>query len=402
MSGDTASSFEALLRVVFLGAMLFVFAGGGIGLLILWYMRGRDPRTGIIAEFLPEPPDDLPPGAAGTLLDEHADHHDIVATLLGLARHGAVEIVQLVPDSKDRRRPRRHVPGDYELILLDPAKCESDLEAELLLIIFGPGAKPGALARLSDIKPAFVEAEPVVRDLLYAELVTRGYFRRSPRGTRRRWQVLGWAGLVASLLLGLVLAVAVDVFALFPTIAAVVLWGAMIRLSKALPRKTVSGAEAAAKWRAFRRYLSEIERYENVGKARELFDRYLSYAVAFGLDREWIRTFAAVGAARPGWYHETGDVFVPGDLGDAGNLGDLGDIIAMGHMLDMVGHSGGSLGELPGLPNVDLPGSPGMPDFGGFDPQGMADVAGGSLQDVSDGLGGLLDSAGSVFDAIDF
>src|SRR5918994_1023060 len=368
MSGDTASSFEALLRVVFLGAMLFVFAGGGIGLLVLWYMRGRDPRTGIIAEFLPEPPDDLPPGAAGTLLDEHADHHDIVATLLGLARHGAVEIVQLVPDSKDRRRPRRHVPGDYELILRDPTQCESDLEAELLLIIFGPGAKPGALARLSDIKPAFVEAEPVVRDLLYAELVTRGYFRRSPRGTRRRWQVLGWAGLVASLLLGLVLAVAVDVFALFPTVAAVVLWSAMIRLSKALPRKTASGA----------------------------------YAAAFGLDREWIRTFAAVGAARPGWYHETGDIFIPGDLGDAGNLGDLGDIIAMGHMLDMVGHSGGSLGDLPGLPNVDLPGAPGMPDFGGFDPQGMADVAGGSLQDVSDGLGGLLESAGSVFDAIDF
>ena len=398
MSSDAVSSFEALVRVIFLGATLLVFAGGGVGLLVLWYLRGRDPRTGIIAEFWPEPPDDLPPGAAGTLLDEHADHHDVVATLLGLARHGAVEIVQLVPEKVGRRRPRRHVPADYELILRDPSKCESDLEAELLLIVFGPDAEPGAMARLSDIKPAFVAEEPVVRDLLYAELVTRGYFRRSPRGTRRRWQVLGWAGLVASLLLGLILAVVVDVFALFPTVAAVILWGAMIRLSRALPKKTATGAEAAAKWRAFRRYLSEIERYENVAKARELFERYLSYAVAFGLEREWIRTFAAVGAARPRWYHEAGDVFIPGEVGDAGNLGDLGDIIAMGHMLDMVGH-GGALGDLPSLPNVDLPG---VPDFGGIDPQGAADLAGGSLQDVSDGLGGLLDSAGSVFDAIDF
>jgi len=402
MSSDTASSVEALLRIIFLGVMLLVFAGGGVGLLVLWYMRGRDPRTGIIAEFMPQPPDDLPPGAAGTLLDEHADHQDIVATLLGLARHGAVEIVQLVPERESRRRPRQHVPADYELILRDPTQCESDLESELLLIIFGAEAKPGALARLSDVKPAFVEAEPVVRDLLYAELVTRGYFRRSPRATRRRWQVLGWTGFVASLLLGAILTAVIDVYALFPTVAAAMLWTAMIRLSKALPRKTATGAEAAAKWRAFRRYLSEIERYENVAKARELFERYLSYAVAFGLEREWIRTFAAVGAARPRWYHETGDVFIPGD---AGGLGDLGDIIAMGHMLDMVGHTGGGLGELsglPGLPNVDLPGAPGMPDLGGIDAQGMADAAGGSLQDVSDGLGGLLESAGSVFDAIDF
>ncbi len=395
------SAFDALLRVIFLGAMLLVLAGGGVGLLILWYLRGRDPHTGVVAEFLPTPPDDLPPGAAGTLLDEHADHHDVVATLLGLARHGAVEIVQLVPEPRGRGRPNRHLPADYELILRDPSKCASALERELLLIIFGPDARPGATVRLSDIKPAFVEAEPVMRDLLYAELVTRGYFPRSPRGTRRRWQLLGWAGLVASVLLGLVLAVTVDVFALFPTAAAVVLWGATIRLSRALPKKTVAGAEAAAKWRAFRRYLSEIERYEHVSKAQELFERYLSYAVAFGLDREWLRTFAAAGAARPRWYHESrGDVFIPGEVGD---LGDLGDIIAVGHMLDMVGHAGGGPSDLPdfsgGVPDVP---NVGMPDFSGVDLQGASDLAGGSLQDVSDGLGGLLDSAGSVFDAIDF
>ena len=390
--------FQALLRVLFIGAMLLLFAGGGVGLLALWYLRGRDPHVGLVAEFQPTPPDDLPPGAAGTLLDEHADHHDIVATLLGLARHGAVDIVQVVPDPPGHRRPRRHDPADYELTLRDPTKCESALESELLRIIFGPRPRPGMTVRLSDIKPAFTAAEPEVRELLYDELVVRGYFVSSPEVTRQRWRRLAWVGLVLSILVGLALIVLVDPYATLPTVAAATIWGVMIRLSRSLPRKTALGAEAAAKWRAFRRYLAEIERYEDVAKSRELFERYLSYAVAFALDREWIGIFAAAGAPRPPWYHQPtgGDIFVPGDIGE---VGDIGDVVTMGRAFELVGHLGRDAPNLPDLPGV------GLPDVGGFDPQGiqgMSESLGGSLQDVSDGFGGLLDAAGSVFDAIDF
>ena len=66
-----------------------------------------------------------------------------------------------------------------------------------------------------------------------------------------------------------------------------------------MPRKTRAGAEAAAKWRAFRRYLDDIEKYEGVEEAKAIFERYLPYATAFGLDRTWVAKFASVQAPTP-------------------------------------------------------------------------------------------------------
>ncbi len=39
-------------------------------LYIWWYRRGRDKPVGLVADYLPEPPSDLPPGMVGTMLDE--------------------------------------------------------------------------------------------------------------------------------------------------------------------------------------------------------------------------------------------------------------------------------------------------------------------------------------------
>src|SRR5581483_5341158 len=53
-----------------LGALLLSLLGligGGLGLYLLWYTRGRDRPTGVIAEYYPTPPTDDPPGVAGTL-----------------------------------------------------------------------------------------------------------------------------------------------------------------------------------------------------------------------------------------------------------------------------------------------------------------------------------------------
>ncbi|MGD8998748.1 MAG: DUF2207 domain-containing protein, partial [Anaerolineae bacterium] len=73
-----------------LGALFLV--GGPLSLLLLWYLRGRDPEVSLPAEYLPQPPSDDPPGIAGTLVDEKADMQDIIATLVDLARRGYLTI----------------------------------------------------------------------------------------------------------------------------------------------------------------------------------------------------------------------------------------------------------------------------------------------------------------------
>ncbi len=390
------STSEAWLHLFFLVAMLVFLVGGGVGVLILWFMRGRDPATGLVAEIVTEPPDDLPPGAAGTLVDEHVDHHDVVATLLGLGRNGAITI-QEQQEPVGRGGMTRH---DYLLTVVNPEGVTSRLERDLLHVLFRGRPAPGDRVFLSEVKGRFESHEPEIREDLYAEMVDRGYFTRSPDETRRRWRRLSWTGLIASIVLGIFLTVRVDPFAALTTIAAVLIWTIMIRMSNAMPQKTRVGAEAAVRWRAFKRYLQSIERHETLEEARDLFDRYLSYAVAFGLERQWIASFASVGASSPGWFAPAGG-FGGRDI-DAAD--PIFDVLQTGWMIGHLGGPGGVGGPGGGdvnFPDVGVPdvNMPNMPE-GGL--QDMADFFGGGLQDTSDSLGGLLDSAGSVFDSIDF
>lgn len=55
---------------------LLLFLGGPATLYLLWYRLGRDKPVQIVADYLPEPPDELTPGMAGTLLDESVDMED--------------------------------------------------------------------------------------------------------------------------------------------------------------------------------------------------------------------------------------------------------------------------------------------------------------------------------------
>ena len=52
----------------------------------------------MVADYLPEAPDDLTPGMAGALLDESVDMEDILSTLVDLARRKAISITQVEED----------------------------------------------------------------------------------------------------------------------------------------------------------------------------------------------------------------------------------------------------------------------------------------------------------------
>lgn len=393
------SSGTALLHLIFLFAMIGLLVGGTVGLLMLWYTRGRDPHVGKMAEYIEQPPDDLPPGAAGTLVDEHADHNDVVATLLGLGRHGAVTIDEIGGEQQERRRSVAH---DYQVTVVDPSRVESNVERLLLRVLFGGDPAPGTSTLLSDVKGRFDAAETDIRDALYEEMVSRGYFRVSPAKTRQTWRRNSWIGLIASIVVGLFLAIRVDAWALFAMFGAIVLFVALIRMSRIMPQKTRDGAEQAQKWRAFRAYLRSIERHTDLREATDLFDRYFAYAVAFGIEKQWVRSFARVGARTPSWFHPSGTF-----AGGGGAMGDVGeavfDAMTMAHWMGHLRGGQGDGGDI-GVPNVDLP-NVGMPDIGGMpdvDLQGMSDLMGGGLQGASDGLGGLLDAAGGIFESIDF
>src|SRR5699024_3411924 len=98
---------------------------------------------------------------------------------------------------------------------------------------------------------------------------------------------------------------------ILPIIAAIVLMIVGNKVATAMPRKTLKGAEAAAKWKAFKRYLEDIENRRNISESQEIFERYLPYATAFGLEASWISKFERAGTPMPQWFGGAGPVLMP-------------------------------------------------------------------------------------------
>lgn len=385
-----AEERRALVNVMFFGIGLLAVVGGGIGVYGLWYLRGRDPHVGLVTDFLPQPPDDLPPGAAGALVDEVVHQRDIVATLVDLARRGVVAMNEQVAS----------FGADVELTLVTSAAPLVRFERELLASLFGYNPQPGTKVLLWSVSSKFGNAAPDIRAHLYQELVDRGYFAASPEATRYAWRNRALTAFLVLLLGGGLIGV---LFLRrlgwywFPLLVAALLAVVVYLLSGALPRKTATGAEAAATWRAFGRYLEGIERYENVDDARDIFDRYLPYAVAFGLEESWVGTFARAGADVPPWYAPTGWSDDPG-RGERDRL--LGR------------HRAATWSERPGrswwdvthdwgedADRVDGGGGGGgrfnLPDW-----QGTSDHAGRALQSASNGMMSMFNAAGDALSAI--
>lgn len=391
---------SALLNLMFLGGGLLLAVAGGIGVYGLWYTKGRDPHSGLVAEFLPGPPDDLAPGAAGALLDEEVNERDAVATLLDLGHNGAVSIKEVEATGVLGIGGRT----DFKLTLLDQSKVTRELDRDLLKVLFGQDPQNGATKMLSEVRRQFDSYRDALADDLYAELVARGYFTGSPKSTRERWGKIGKRLLIATIIAGVALLIAFAGDAplvLLPIVALIVLSLVLMRLSRAMPRKTQAGAEAAAKWQAFRRYLDDIEKYEQLEESEAIFDRNLPYAVAFGLEESWVGKFARVSAPTPDWFEGIPGGGFGGDVFDMGPGGGQ-----LGRRRGRTFWGGGTIGGGFGGDSWDREGSGGggggfdMPDVDMPDLQDVSDKTGKGLQGSSDSLMGLLNVAGAVFGAM--
>ncbi|MGL4651441.1 MAG: DUF2207 family protein, partial [Caldilineaceae bacterium] len=167
--------------------------GGPALLYLLWYRRGRNNAVPMVADYLPEPPDDLPPGLAGTLLDETVDMQDILATMVDLARRKAISITEEREDSFWAKK----VDFVYRRERNDVAMLP--YERELLDAMFKGS---GDTVRLSELKNKFYSHLPALRTSIYRAAVEQGLFPSDPSSTRTTYVVLGAAMMVLAVVVG--------------------------------------------------------------------------------------------------------------------------------------------------------------------------------------------------------
>lgn len=304
-SFDQQRTLEPLLNlgIVLLGIVLGI--GGPLGMYALYYARGRDPHVGPVPEYLAEPPSDLSPALVGTLIDERADLRDVLSTLIDLAHRGYLVF------EEDRTDGVIFGIGAETTITLkrtnkDTSKLQH-FEREILKRVFGISK----FKTLDSLKNKFYQYLPALQKDLYEGLVERGYFARNPNTVRNGWRGLGIfllfvgaAGFV--LMVSDELQVPLASLALLPFV--VMINGLVVTVAASfMPAKSYEGALEAAKWKAFQQYLQNLESYADIGSAASKFDSYLPYAVAFNLDKVWIRKFtrSQTPVPIPPWYFPT-------------------------------------------------------------------------------------------------
>ncbi|MBN1285355.1 MAG: DUF2207 domain-containing protein [Anaerolineae bacterium] len=357
---------------------LALIAGGPLIVLLLWRLHGHDPDPGAMPEYLTEPPSDLPPGIVGTLVDEQADLQDITATLIDLARRGYLTIEQT--SSWGRFVFRRTDKPGADL---------HNYESFLLRQIFGFDKTE---RKLDDLKASFYTAIPHLQDRLYGAVVQDGFFTAEPDDVRAFWRSVGTVIVVAAViaLIGIPLLFRgiAETWVLVPVGLGIT--GLLVALAgRWMPAKTRKGAEQAALWAAFRSYIKQIKQYNtDIETATDQFEKYLPYAVAFGLDKTWTHTFAQVPSTpAPAWYIPFAPYRQRSSAAVGRTVTDLGRPASSG--------AASSAARASSSAGPDLSDQLARPTQSAA--QALSDGLASSLSDMSSGLASLLNSAASTF-----
>ena len=259
----------------------------GFGLLILLMRRGsrRNARAGLVADVLPAPPDDLPAGLVGALIDRSFDANDAVAMLVDLDRRGVIELRERPIEGEGEDDPAR-----FQIVLHRPLADVAAWERPMLEGLFGNVAAPGKEVTFAALRTLRANHQSRVSGALEQELFARGYYEEHPSDTRKRW-------ILRSLGMGAAFAIPVGAMALWtrsfaPAVIVLgLLLGALLITAIVVGAissvKSVAGEEETAKWKAFGRYLKHMEREMPVAERLVLIERYLPWAVALGFDRSW-------------------------------------------------------------------------------------------------------------------
>lgn len=280
-----------------LGIPIAVFAV----MFYLWWTRGRDPRLRPIAAQY-EPPDQLTPGEVGTLVDNSADMRDITASIVDLAVRGYIVIEE---HQKERMLGLMH-DKDYNFIVHKDRAEWTKLkphEQGLLDGLFTTGTV-GESVSMSSLENHFYTNLPGIKSNIFSSLVTDGYYSRRPDSVRSAYIA---AGVVIGFLLlfgGLKIASSEGMAPLAFIIAGIASGAIICGFGWFMPAHTEQGTRALEGVLGFEDFLVHVEsdRFNRTIKTPEMFEKFLPFAMALGVEKNWSRAFQGIMTQPPQWY----------------------------------------------------------------------------------------------------
>jgi len=262
----------------------------------MWWLKGRDPDPGMSVAPLYEPPKGMTPAEAGSFIDDSVDPRDITSTIIDLAVRGYLKIEEksekvLFFNSKE-----------YVFHLLKPQAQWNDLashEQEILRNMFTAGED---LTTLSSLKNRFYMALPSVKKEILSELKDKGLYRVDPDSANGYRLVAVLLIAIPFLLLQMsgkyqfFQAPMVAVFSILLALAIVFLIG------RYMTAKTLRGARTLVGVLGFKEFLTRVDGDRLKKMPPDTFEKYLPYAMAFGVEKHWANAFQGIIQNPPTWY----------------------------------------------------------------------------------------------------
>ncbi|HSA85240.1 MAG TPA: DUF2207 domain-containing protein [Nitrospira sp.] len=303
-----------------------------IGMWYLWYTRGRDPRLRSITVAY-DPPDSLAPAEVGTLLDNSPDLRDITASLIDLAVRGYIRI--------EERRESKLLgfwsTQEFYLHRLKPPVEWTELKPHERTIMSGifPHDQSDDAA-LSDLENRFYVYLDGIKSSLFDQLVDRGYYASRPDRVKRIYVTIGVFEAVGSIFASMWLneqwGIALQTGVMAGLLSAVII----IAFGWFMPARTLRGTRTLEKVLGFEEFLNRVEsdRYRRIVKTPQMFEKYLPFAMALGVEQNWVRAFEGIYKQPPSWYQ-------------GANLADFRPRVFVGNLSHMSTAAGAAMMSAP-------------------------------------------------------
>lgn len=273
----------------------------------------------IVTEVLPKgrgtivpqygPPQNLPPAMAQVIVSERVTPKSWVSTLIDLAVRGYVKIEEDKKKSIFTLFNKEYVVTKTKPFAED--KSLREYEKKYLETLFtgsdmfstremkqkrGTSRNIQMQKDLEEAKKLLLDEVDTKTDAFVSKLSKEKYFGIL-------FIVLFMVGTLGGFLLakigeaGLpIQPVVLFVTILFCAIAVAVYFKYEARLSQ-------KGREMKEEWLGFKMYLEVAEKYRMQNLTPDLFEKYLPYAMIFGVEKKWAKNFEAMHLPAPDWYH---------------------------------------------------------------------------------------------------
>lgn len=263
---------------------------------LVWWRWGRDPDPGLSVAPMYEPPKNISPAEAGTLIDDTIDPRDITSTLIDLAVRGYLKIEET--DEKILLFHRR----DYVFHLLKPREEWKKLAPHERVMLENIYAGGGTETRLSSLKNHFYTAIPLIRTDIMSSLRSKGMYLLDPESAN------GYSiGAIVVILIPFALAQFTgytNFFASMGSLIVAVLISATIwwLFARRMTAKTIQGGRTLVAILGFQEFMNRVEADRLRRMPPDTFEKFLPYAMALGVEHTWAKKFEGIIQNPPQWY----------------------------------------------------------------------------------------------------